>query len=513
MRNKIFTLSIFFLFLSVASFGQETVKPQDIEVAVWCMNSEEELVDLYLFEDSLTKRDLPTVIANSEITKLATDLAGFEPYRVNRKQGEYDIWAKKLSDGTIGIVLFNLAESAREIKVKVEDLGIAGTLRDLWAQKDIKEMTWDGGVLVKPNGAAICKVISFSPYSGPMHDDISGPDYTPEEVCRSFTKNLISRKITTELHYAEVCTAIGAFRTARLLNDLGIYLSLMRRYHDFYNPNSQYHNFSAHVDVRMRGSLPLEIYRISNDKRFLNYGLTYADQQWEAPRIDGLSKETRWWIDDMYMISVLQVQAYRASGDMKYITRAAKTLIEYCNRLQRFNGLFYHGPDFPHFWGRGNGWTAVGMAEVLKSLPESHELQPILFFHYQRMMEALLEYQDQSGMWKQLIDNADSWNESSCTAMFGYALAIGVNLGYLKEEAYVNAISKAWEGLSRYINPDGTIREVCMGTGQHRDAIYYMNRPRIIGDYHGQAPVLWLATELLSLRERLPHEDERKHNE
>jgi len=37
----------------------------------------------------------------------------------------------------------------------------------------------------------------------------------------------------------------------------------------------------------------------------------------------------------------------------------------------------------------------------------------------------------------------------------------------------------------------------CVGTGQSTDEQYYLNRPRIIGDLHGQAPMLWFAHSLL----------------
>lgn len=43
----------------------------------------------------------------------------------------------------------------------------------------------------------------------------------------------------------------------------------------------------------------------------------------------------------------------------------------YLDELQRPNGLFYHAPDVPYYWGRGNGWVAAGMAELLQCLPKS----------------------------------------------------------------------------------------------------------------------------------------------
>ena len=78
--------------------------------------------------------------------------------------------------------------------------------------------------------------------------------------------------------------------------------------------------------------------------------------------------QTRLWIDDMFMITMVQAQAFRATGERAYMDRAAKEMVVYLNELQRPNGLFYHAPDVPFFWGRGNGWMAAGTAELLRSL-------------------------------------------------------------------------------------------------------------------------------------------------
>ena len=79
---------------------------------------------------------------------------------------------------------------------------------------------------------------------------------------------------------------------------------------------------------------------------------------------NGYTWQTRMWIDDMYMISLLQAQAYRAINNRKYIDRAAKEMVLYLDSLQKPNGLFYHAPDAPFFWGRGNGLMAAGMTEL-----------------------------------------------------------------------------------------------------------------------------------------------------
>ena len=129
---------------------------------------------------------------------------------------------------------------------------------------------------------------------------------------------------------------------------------------------------NAHVDFRVFGTVPLEIYMQTKDPRFLDLGRSFADKQWETTTPDGITTEARYWIDDMFMITAVQIQAYRATGDRKYLDRTAKAMVAYLDRLQQPNGLFFHAPDSPFYWSRGNGWMAAGSAELLRSLPADH---------------------------------------------------------------------------------------------------------------------------------------------
>ena len=98
----------------------------------------------------------------------------------------------------------------------------------------------------------------------------------------------------------------------------------------------------------------------------------------------------------MYMLVMLQLEAYRATGDKKYLDRDAKEMVSYLDKLQQPNGLFYHAPDVKFFWGRGDGWVAVGMAEVLRS-PENHPDRARIMKGYRLMMASLLQYQEGRG--------------------------------------------------------------------------------------------------------------------
>ena len=322
-----------------------------------------------------------------------------------------------------------------------------------------------------------------------------------EKYSKLVVNNLLSRDYMLYrgrgLHYAEACTGLGALRIAKGLGDDQLVEKIVKRYEGFLDKDSKLVDTVEHVDHNVMGIVPLQIYLATGDERYKITGLTYADRQWVKEIEGGLTFQTRWWIDDMYMVGSLQMQAYRATGDEKYADRAARFLHAYIDKLQQENGLFYHGPEFKYHWGRGNGWVAASMAEVLKDLPKDNKHRPAIVASYKKMMKSLLKYQSDNGLWRQLIDVKYSWTESSCTAMFAYAMSVGVKLGILDKEDYEPAVTEAWKGLCWQVNRDGNIRDICVGTGQTDDIEFYLNRPRTTGDFHGQAPFLWLAAELI----------------
>jgi unsaturated rhamnogalacturonyl hydrolase len=330
--------------------------------------------------------------------------------------------------------------------------------------------------------------------------NLSGiPSNDPKELADRVIDNLLSRETmyygNKGLHYAETCAAVGALRFAQKQNDTERLERIIARYEKLLEPGTDLVSRLPHVDQFVTGALPLQIYMINGDKRHLELGLSFADQQWENPTKDGLTSQTRWWIDDMYMVGMLQIQAYRATKEMKYADRAALQLAAYLKKLQTDNGLFYHGPKFHYHWGRGNGWVAVSLAEVLSELPADHKLQPEIMKAYRKMMASLLAYQSDNGMWRQLIDYEYSWAESSCTAMFAFAMSVGLNRGWLDATDYEPAVKKAVKALCAHVDRKGQLREICRGTNQQDDIEFYLNRPRTLGDFHGQAPFLWLVAE------------------
>jgi rhamnogalacturonyl hydrolase YesR len=301
----------------------------------------------------------------------------------------------------------------------------------------------------------------------------------------------------TQITYPEVATWYGALIFARASHDQPLGSRLIHRFQPLFSDEAHLIPNPVHVDNTVFAAVPLQIYIGTKQSKYLNLGKSFADKQWENPTPEGLTPQTRFWIDDMYMITIAQVQAYRATGDEKYLDRAALEMSSYLDKLQQPNGLFYHAPDAHFFWGRGDGWVAAGMTELLTSLPQNHPRRARIMQSYLKMMKALLQYQDKDGMWHQLLDHPESFPETSCIGMFTFALVTGVEKGWLDAKTYAPAARKGWLALTTYLEPNGDIRNVCEGTGKNNNLQYYLDRKRLTGDLHGQAPILWSATALL----------------
>ncbi len=323
---------------------------------------------------------------------------------------------------------------------------------------------------------------------------------SPREIGKCVAENFAIRPFEQPdgfIIYPEVCTWYGALTFAQLSGDTDLRERLIRKFDPLLTPQGR-RNISpeAHVDFRVFGALPLEIYLQTKEPKYLEPGPSFADRQWERTTADGITAEARYWIDDMYMITLLQVQAFRATGDPKYVERAALTMAAYLDRLQQPNGLFLHAPDSPYYWARGDGWMAAGTAELLRALPQGHPHRERILAGYRQMMAALLRYQAGDGLWRQLLDQAEAWPETSGTGMFTFALITGVRHGWLDPATYAPAARKAWLGLVKHVEA-GRVRQVCVGTPKGFSVRYYLDRPRSVGDLHGQAPVLWSASALL----------------
>jgi rhamnogalacturonyl hydrolase YesR len=271
---------------------------------------------------------------------------------------------------------------------------------------------------------------------------------------------------------------------------------------------------SASVDYRAFGDLPLEIFLENQDAKCKSLGLLRADAQWSGTADTAITKDARYWSDDMFMITGLQDFGYRATNDAKYLNRTALTMVDYLKKLQQSDGLFWHTQQTKAYWGRENGWFAAGMALLLQDLPKSNSNYDTIMAGYKKQMDGLLPLQIASGTdagaWRQVLDRTDAGPEMSCTAMFDYALVTGIKNGWLTDAKYVTAAKNGWTALGNKTDGTGQLSQVCPGTGQasgssgvgtdlksQQDFYIALQKSFAAGDQHGQAPLLWSAIALL----------------
>ena len=213
-------------------------------------------------------------------------------------------------------------------------------------------------------------------------------------------------------------------------------------------------------------------------------------------------KFTTGWTDDMFMAGAV---LSRSGREPRNVLR--RMLKMYANKLQRPDGLFVHAESGPHAWGRGNGFALLGVTEALTHLPESWEAmpeswatRPQVLEIYRRHIAALAKHQADDGSWRQVVDEPTSYRELTVTAMTTAALARGIARGWIDRKTYEPLMNRGWQAVAARVNADGTVKDVCSGTGAGPTKEYYLNRPVVNGaDDRGGAMALLAAIEMANL--------------
>lgn len=212
---------------------------------------------------------------------------------------------------------------------------------------------------------------------------------------------------------------------------------------------------------------------------------------------DELVRYATGWTDDMFMTS--SVLARTATPEQTAVL--GKLLLAYAGRLQRPDGIFVHAVDGPFAWGRGNGFALLGITEALTFLPASWSDRARALDIYRKHVAALAKLQSDDGSWRQVVDEPTSYRELTVTAMTTAAMARGVRLGWIDRKTYEPVINRGWEAVAARVNPDGTVKDVCSGTGVGPTRDYYLNRPVVNGaDDRGGAMALLASIEVEMLR-------------
>ena len=222
------------------------------------------------------------------------------------------------------------------------------------------------------------------------------------------------------------------------------------------------------------------------------------------------------WLDDMFMgIPALALMG-RLTGEQHYYDEAATQVPHFAQRMfVPEAGLFRHGwvenpsasdkdskegefhPAF--FWGRANGWALLTLCEVLDVLPSSHPDRADILALLRIHIASLASRQGKDGFWHQLLDRPDTYEETSCTAIYTYCMAHAINQGWVDALSFGPTVQLAWHAVESAVNAKGQVEGVCVGTGMGFDPAFYACRPTHVMAAHGYGPVIWAGAEIIRL--------------
>lgn len=256
-------------------------------------------------------------------------------------------------------------------------------------------------------------------------------------------------------------------------------------------------------------------YEETGDARWLPYLERWA--QWlmyEMPRTERggmqhitLAEENHQQLwDDTLMMSVLPLAKIgKLLNRPEYVEEAKyQFLVHIQHLMERESGLWFHGWTFEgkhNFakarWARGNSWLTIVIPEFLEllDLPEHDATRRFLVQVLQCQVAALAQLQHESGLWHTLLDDPESYLESSASAGFAFGILKAVRKRYI-DAGYLSVAEKALLGVVQQINAEGELMQVSFGTAMGKNLDYYRQVPLTAMPY-GQAMAILCLVEYL----------------
>ena len=230
------------------------------------------------------------------------------------------------------------------------------------------------------------------------------------------------------------------------------------------------------------------------------------------------------WLDGLYMGQPFYAEYSSVLGEDNWNDIANQFVWMEQHARDPKTGLLYHGWDeskqqkwadkttgrSPHFWGRAMGWYAMGIVDTLEHFPKDHPRRGELIDILNREAAAIEKVQDKAtGVWYDILDlptRKPNYLESSCSAMFVYAIARGVREGYLPER-FMKVATRGWAGIKKEfikVNAqgltdwEGTVSVSGLGGNPYRDGSFenYMKETLRTNDAKGIGPAIRAALEI-----------------
>jgi rhamnogalacturonyl hydrolase YesR len=213
------------------------------------------------------------------------------------------------------------------------------------------------------------------------------------------------------------------------------------------------------------------------------------------------------WADDLYMSVPALAQMGALTGASAWFDDAVKQVLQFHAQLwDPQAGLYAHGrhmnqplnPEF--YWARANAWALLASVELLDVLPADHPGREKVLETLRAHVRSIAKLQSgTSGLWHQMLDKADSYLETSASAIFVYAIARAIGAGWISPVSYGSVAQAGWIGVATRVNARGQVEGTCVGTTLASDHVYYYNRPQSVYATHGYGPVLLAGAEMIRL--------------
>lgn len=285
------------------------------------------------------------------------------------------------------------------------------------------------------------------------------------------------------------------------------------------------------LDQIKPGTLLLSLFALTQDDRYRKAASLLRDQLNQQPRTASggfWHKQiypNQMWLDGLFMAAPFYARYARDFNEPAAFDDivAQFMLVEQHTRDEQ-TGLLYHAWDesrqmrwadplsgcSPHFWSRAMGWYLMALVDVLEYLPAGHPGREKMVAALNRAVQALANVQDgPSGLWYQVLDQggrAGNYHEASGSAMYVYAIARGVRLGYL-QESNLPVAERGFRGLLQHlvtVDERGLVNldQICgacgLGGNPYRDGSYeyYVNERVVRNDYKGVGALILAAIEM-----------------
>ena len=321
-----------------------------------------------------------------------------------------------------------------------------------------------------------------------------------------------------------------------LYNETGdtVYLNHAQRFADQFIGEDgailTYKQSLYNMDRVQGGNFLILLHAINPQPQYLTAIETLRDQLRNQPRTaEGgfwhkQVYEHQMWLDGLFTGTTFYARYAAWKPEPEAWSDIAQQFLIVDNHTRKANGLNHHGWDesrqmawsdpetgcSAETWGRAEGWYVMALVDVLELMPEDQPERPELVAILNRVMEALMAVRDkETHLWFQVPDKGDeegNYLESTCSAMYCYAMAKGVRIGVL-DKAYKKEAQQVLEGLKAHkivTNEDGTLSliDCCavagLGGNPFRDGTYdyYIHERIRKDDPKGVAPLILACLEL-----------------